>query len=474
MKRLILITGILFSLAGLQAQDYFYGLTAAGGQNSSGTLYRTNSDGSGLTVMFSFNVANSGGFYPAGAVVRAANGKLYGTTTGGGQNGKGTIFEFNPADQGFSYKFSFNGTNGQSPWGAMVLAGNGKLYGMTVDGGASGMGVIYEFDPTAGTCTKKADFDGATKGAHGWGSMLQASNGKLYGMTLQGGASDSGVVFEFDPASGTLTKKKDLSTIGISGVFGTFCAASNGKFYGVGETGGTSDKGGIIEFDAATGQLIKVYDFTSSSVGDHPEGSLIEGVPGKLYGTTYFGGSQNTGVLFEYDLTAKTVTKKVDFTGTNGASPNSSLMKAANGKLYGVTSAGGSAGKGILFEYDPVTGQLTKKVDFSGANGASPDFTNLTEVRDLSGIENLILQEQMTLFPNPCNESLNIRIEMPGVAEVSLRMTNLLGKTILISEEVVSPGTFRRTIDTSEYSSGIYFLTVTAGSQVITKRIVRN
>jgi uncharacterized repeat protein (TIGR03803 family) len=474
MKKIALLIGMVLSVGTLAAQDYFWGLTAAGGQNSSGTLYRTNADGTGLTVMHSFNVANGLGFYPSGALVRSTNGKLYGTTTGGGQDGKGTLFEFNPETQVFTSRFSFNGTNGQSPWGAMVMAGNGKFYGLTVDGGAQGLGVVYEFDPSTGACTKKADFDGSAKGAHPWGSMVQASNGKLYGLTLQGGTNDNGVLFEFDPVSGTLTKKKDLSSIGISGVFGTLCSASNGKYYGVGETGGTSDKGGIFEYDVSSGQLVKVYDFTNSSVGDHPEGSLIEGSAGKLHGTTYFGGTQTTGVLFEYDLTAKTVTKKVDFTGTNGSSPNSSLMKAASGKLFGVTSAGGSAGKGVLFEYNPSTGQLIKKVDFTGANGASPDFTHLLEVRDLSGIENLIIREQLFIYPNPCDKSFTLLFDIAEVSDISIRLINVLGKTVLLSNEVVSPGTFRKEIQTAEYPSGIYFLSITAGKQIITRRIVRN
>jgi uncharacterized repeat protein (TIGR03803 family) len=474
MKKLIFVAGMVFSLLNIQAQDFFWGLTAAGGQNSSGIIYRTQSDGTGLTVIHSFNVANSGAFYPSGAMIRTPNGKLYGTTTGGGANGKGTIFEVIISSQSVSTKFSFNGTNGQSPWGAMVMSGNGKLYGLTVDGGSSGLGTVYEFDPETGTCVKKADFDGTAKGAHPWGSMVLASNGKFYGMTLQGGANDNGVLFEFDPTSGILTKKKDFSSIGISGVFGTLCPASNGKFYGVGETGGTSDRGTIFEYDVTTSQLVKVYDFTSSTVGDHPEGSLIEGTSGKLHGTTYFGGTQNLGVLYEYDLTAKTVTKKVDFTGANGASPNSSLMKAANGKLYGVTSAGGSAGKGVLFEYNPATGQYTKKIDFTGPNGASPDFTHLTEVRDLSGVGNLISQENLILFPNPCDASLTLMLELPDVSKLSIRLINVLGKTVFMCDPLVSPGTFRKNIDMSELPSGVYFVNVTAGKQVINRRIIRN
>ena len=66
--------------------------------------------------------------------------------------------------------------------GSLMLASDGKLYGMTSEGGSGNVGVIFSFDPSASTYTKLKDFDN-TDGASPLGSLMQASDGKLYGMT---------------------------------------------------------------------------------------------------------------------------------------------------------------------------------------------------------------------------------------------------------------------------------------------------
>jgi len=475
MKRIILFS--IFVLTGILAfsQDQFWGVTSAGGQYGKGEIFKTDADGSHLTIVYSFNDAGGGANYPTGTLIKAANGKLYGTTPFGGASDKGTIYEFNPEGNIYTQKFTFSGTDGAGPWAPLMLASNGKLYGVTTLGGTNNVGVIFEFDTETGVFTKKADFQAATTGSQSYGPLMQAANGKCYGMTLMGGASDQGTVFEFDPATGTLTKKKDLSTIGVSSAFGTFCEASNGKLYGVGETGGSANLGGIFEYDITASTLTKVYDFTSASTGDKPEATLIEGSTGKLHGTTIFGGSSSLGTLFEFNLATKTLTKKIDFTGTaNGANPNSSLMKAANGKLYGMTYYGGSANKGVLFEYDPATGTLAKKVDFTGTNGQGPDFAYLTEVRDLSGIDNLILNESIQIFPNPFSDNFTLILEISTVQEVDIKLMNVLGKTVHHISEVVSPGVFRKQIETADLPSGIYFLSIRSGKQVQNRRLVHN
>jgi uncharacterized repeat protein (TIGR03803 family) len=136
--------------------------------------------------------------------------------------------------------------------------------------------------------------------------------------------------------------------------------------------GGTNDFGVIFEYDIATNTITKKVDFTGTN-GESPTGNLVQAPNGKLYGMTERGGANTIGVLFEYDPATNVYSKKLDFNGTvNGGTPNGSLELSSNGKLYGFTTSGGANSFGVLFEYEAATSTYTKKQDFAGPNGAYP------------------------------------------------------------------------------------------------------
>jgi uncharacterized repeat protein (TIGR03803 family) len=105
----------------------------------------------------------------------------------------------------------FDYPDGAHPNGDLVQASDGKLYGMTtVDGSAFG-GTIFSYDPATLAFTKLKDL-GGTNGSGPNGSLIQASDGKLYGMTIEGGDNDEyGVTFSYDPADSAFTKVIDLT-----------------------------------------------------------------------------------------------------------------------------------------------------------------------------------------------------------------------------------------------------------------------
>jgi uncharacterized repeat protein (TIGR03803 family) len=120
-----------------------------------------------------------------------------------------------------------------------VQANNGKLYGTTVVGGSINRGVIFSFDPSTSTYTKLKDF-----GYNDFpltGSFIQASNGKLYGL-MSGGSSTGGAIVSFDPSSSTYTRLKYFgypnNDINGSNPSGSLMQASDGKLYGMTSTGG--------------------------------------------------------------------------------------------------------------------------------------------------------------------------------------------------------------------------------------------
>lgn len=126
--------------------------------------------------------------------------KLYSVARQGGANNKGVIYSFDPATSTYSNKYNFaGGVSGYQP-SPMVKAANGKFYG-TADGGTpesgfpSGCGILFEFDPVTEVFTKKLDFTYGNGlylnvGAFPF-SMINGHNEKLYGVTPNG-------VFEYN------------------------------------------------------------------------------------------------------------------------------------------------------------------------------------------------------------------------------------------------------------------------------------
>jgi uncharacterized repeat protein (TIGR03803 family) len=365
----------------MQATDgILYGMTSSGGTNGAGVIFQFDPANSTFTKKIDFDGTNGG--QPEGSLMQASDGMLYGMTTGGGVNGYGVIFQYNPITNTYINKFEFDGaTNGQTPYeGALIQASDGMLFGMTSQGGTYNDGVIFQFDPTSNNYSKKFDFDGV-KGGYPHGSLTQASDGMLYGMTSYGGANSVyGVIFQYDPGNSTYTKKIDFDGANGSTTYGSLIQASDGKLYGMTTNGGPTGWGVIFQFDPSTSTYTKSYDFNTTE--GLPQGSLMQASDGKFYAMAR-GGSYNLGVLFQFDPTSSTYTKKLDFgAAINGNNPQGSLTLASDGKLYGMTHDGGANNLGILLQIDPATSIMTKKLDFDGANNGSNPFGALIQASD--------------------------------------------------------------------------------------------
>jgi uncharacterized repeat protein (TIGR03803 family) len=345
----------------------YYGVTVGGGKYSYGTLFEYDLS-SGIFIT-KFDFSNNGeGYNPLGNLIQAENGKLYGMTKSGGANNFGVLYEWDPVTDQYTKKLDFNGTeNGSNPVSSLVLHGNGKLYGMTSSGGTDNKGVLFEWDPSDDSLTKKIDFKGESNGAdpHG-GTLIQSDNGRLYGMTTEGGSYNAGVIFEFDPASGTFRKKVDFpGTPGGGKPYGTLLKASDGRFYGMTSEGGIYNCGVIFEWDTTSNKLITRIDFNYVT-GRMPYGSLFQGENGKLYGMTNRGGELDGGVLFEWDPITNIYAEKHDFKITSKTGTvYGSLCRGTNGKLLGMTCSSGANERGAIFEWDPVNDSYKDLINFS-------------------------------------------------------------------------------------------------------------
>ena len=362
-KTLLSIIYFLACIFSIQAQ-VLYGTTPRGGNDGGGTINKFIPATNNLTVVKSFESISG---VSGENFIQASDGKLYGMTRRRGANDASGIFSFDPSSSTYTKLKDFVGNDGAYPAGGLIQATDGKLYGMTLNGGGSSSGVIFSFDPSASAYTKLKDFD-FTNGANPYGSLMQASDGKLYGMTNWGGLG-YGVIFSFDLSSSTYTKLKDFDNTNGASPRGSLIQASDGKLYGMTLRGGSNDRGVIFSFDPSASAYTKLQDFDGTN-GENPRGSLVQASDGKLYGMAGEG-SNGHGVIFSFDPSASTYTKLKDFDGANGGSPSGSLMQASDGKLYGV-AGGGSSGVGVIFSFDSPSSTYTKLKDFDGANGGTP------------------------------------------------------------------------------------------------------
>lgn len=346
--------------------DKLFGICSRGGLFNKGTLYEYHLGDSLLEKKLDFG-GYPHGHSPQGRLTPDTNGYLCGTTIMGGPNNNGTIYRFDPVHNTVEVKVHLDyKTTGNSTYESPILASNGKFYGATAYGGKYTYGTLYEYDPEKDTFSVKVDFRFTTNGRNPFGPLLQTSTGKIYGTTYNGGSNKLGVLFEYDIAKNTLTKKVDFdkSVLGNKPRGGLF-EAVNGKIYGTTSSGGASGGGTLFEYDTATNKAIAKVPFNGSGRGSIPHSGIIADSNGVFYGVTNNGGTRNFGVLYEYHPKNDSFVKKVDFVDTiTGSYPRSKLIQGANGKLYGVTLRGGQHKYGVLFEYEPRTDSFVRKFDF--------------------------------------------------------------------------------------------------------------
>jgi uncharacterized repeat protein (TIGR03803 family) len=356
----------------------FFGMIN-GGTTYSGVIFSYNSKNNTGTVLYDFNTVNPNGIGPQATLFDASDKKLYGTTVFGGTNGFGTIFSFDPVTN--SQKTVYNNTQlyEEGNCGGFIEGDNHLLYAMVSSGGLYGHGLIFSFDPSTNTRQNLYSFDG-TSGSFPFGKFLKLANGKFYALTDVGGTNNAGTIFSFDPNTNSVTTLFNFNTANGIAAMGSLIQARDGKLYGTAGGGGDFNNGVIFSFDPATNIQTKLFSFNSTS-GYQPLGGLTEGVDGKLYGLTTFGGAFGMGTMFSFETTTGIETTLHDFAGgSDGSDPIGNLLMSKDGKLYGMTSIGGAKKMGMAFSYD-VAGKIFNKIaDFDATNGGSSYNAGFIEI----------------------------------------------------------------------------------------------
>ena len=374
----------------------FYGVTYSGGaNNNAGTVFKMTPSGT-LTTLYNFCAQKNctDGENPAGQLLQAKDGNLYGTTFFGGANcilendpitGCGTIFKITTGGE-FTSLYSFCSvvvegycSDGVAPYAGLIQGNNGDLYGTASEGGlngncsnCNGAGTAFKIT-TAGALTTIFQFCNSTNsggycldGGAPYGGLVQTSDGTFYGTLYNGGTgtdNSGGVVYKLT-ASGQFTVLHSFcSSYNCQDgayPFTSLVQASNGNFYGVTRNGGyRGDIGdGTVFKVSPSGTFTTLHVFRGTD-GESPLGILFQATDGDLYGTTADGGSGNGtgingGTLFKMTLSGQfsTLYTFCDQTNcTDGDGPVGGVIQGKDGDLYGTTGIGGSDFDGVVYRW---------------------------------------------------------------------------------------------------------------------------
>lgn len=282
-------------------------------------LYKLSHDGSSMRF-----ISELGG--PSySAPMQASDGTIYGTTVDNGPgtcswrqtvctptSGSGTIFKVNSDGTGFTYIHTFTGANGSKPYGGLMQATDGTLWGTTSAGGTSDLGTIYKI--VGGVFSTVYSFRGGSDGANpAQSAMIQASDGNLFGTTQFGGSNiNQGTIFRLNPTTRAVTilhaftghqqvTGDDEPTTAQDGLqpVGTPIEGPDGRLYGVAGGGGALGGGVAYSIKKDGSEYTQLYAFSGGPESGGLTTTLIMTPDGNFYGTGQYGGGFNWGAIFQ-------------------------------------------------------------------------------------------------------------------------------------------------------------------------------
>ena len=320
-----------------------------------------------ITTIASFNGTN--GLNPNAAVTLDSSGNIFGTTVLGGASNFGTVFEIVHGTTAITTVASFNGFNGMTIRGGVTLDASGNLFGTATNGGASGLGTLFEIVQGSTIITPIASFNNAN-GTNPQAAPTFDANGNLFGTTAGGGTGSTGNGTVFEVFRGTTA----ITTIAVfNGANGAFPDAgvtldASGNIFGTTEFG-NAIAGTVFEVVHGTTAITTISTFTSSSPnGANPQAGLTLDASGNLYGTTSSGGSGASGTIFKL-----TNAPQLSFIGQPAYAAAGDILNPATGIQVSVLTSWGNVAIG---DTSHVTLTLSSGVFSTGSNAVTVSAVN--------------------------------------------------------------------------------------------------
>lgn len=337
----LLVMLALYSTA--YSQHFFLGMDYEGGDGY-GTIFELDTNGKNKKVLYKFNSEYSGQVL-AGPLIKIDSVTSIGAMQYGGTYLKGTLFVWNTKTDKMKKVIDFDDSIGSNPFGSLLLAKNGLIYGTTSSGGANYSGSFFEFNPKTNDFKVLLYFDSAI-GQTAVGNIFQAANNKLYIHALTGGKYGNGTFIEHDYVSNKTIKKIDLSD--TTGYYGNneFNELDSGYLIKVCNKGGSNKKGTIIKYNYSTNKIEVKFNFTTAE-GNFSDQIAISDSNNIIF-TSYNTGLYSAGRILEFNLTNDSLYSLYDFGNSSLGSPFGRIMNAGNNKFIGTASSI----KNVLYEFD--------------------------------------------------------------------------------------------------------------------------
>jgi len=339
-----------------------------------GRVYRVDKDGSNFRILFQFSSQPTLPNIARGMSL-GSDAKLYITCEStNAPSARGAVFRIDQDGNSFEllHTFKAEGGDGRDVAGGVTEGADGRLYGLVEAGLGSGAGGVYGLGKDGSDYAVEhqciamvtqswtgSGFTHTGDAAFPVGGLADGGDGYLYGTSLRGGVYPRMDINAW--SGGTVFKlRKDGSDYQIlhsmqpGGLKAPLLSGSDGLFYGVALAFGAvpNVNGYVFRIGREVGSYELLHTFDESN-GKNPVGQLVEGADGKLYGLTTQGGTYGVGVAYRMNKDGSGYEVIHHFQTSEGSGFEHGLKLQSDGKLYGAAFGGGNNSKGTVFRMKP-------------------------------------------------------------------------------------------------------------------------